>query len=427
MELLEELKKGDYELDEIEENLDLYQNIINLREFESIYQHEILIQKELSFFLSKDLPEFIPFFNTIDWKDLKDYKDAINNCQKVDFEKFDLSKSTKNDLNSLINNSMNSNNSKKVKEKKSESIINKQNLSEIIYYNEKNKNLSESSSSKKNNKSLSSSMNNNKSLTNIIIKDSINNNINNDKNIISEKGDRLLQSTIINQKDFKLKDKIENIEYEPYILDNRISGSVFESDISNYIHDIFYILTSGNVNMMRNKEYIYENIKYELDFQITNLSFKHFLFFLALLLPNLSNLDSLGLDLKELFKNEKDLFETINNLNINKDFKDYEYIDILGEITVDYLNIDDKKNEQFEKYKELIIKLEQKPDDNKFFNFKKNKKIILVLSNGKYNAFYNNFILNESKKNKNNNNLSKDNQQIEDLKENNIKYFFFFY
>ena len=151
MEMLKELKKVDYELDEIEENLDLYQNIINLREFESIYRHEILIQKELSLFLSKDLPEFIPFFNTIDWNDLKDYKDAINNFEKIGFEKLDLSKSTKNDLNSFLNNSMNLNNSKKVKEKKCEIINNKKNLSEIINCNEKNKNLSESSSSKKNN------------------------------------------------------------------------------------------------------------------------------------------------------------------------------------------------------------------------------------------------------------------------------------
>ena len=426
MELLKELKKGDFELDEIEENLDLYQNIVNLREFESIYRHEILIQKELSLFLSKDLPEFIPFFNTVDWNVLKDYKDAINNCEKIDFEKLDLSKTAKNDLNSFLNNSININNSKKVKEKKCESISNKQNLSEIMNCNEKNKNLSESLSIKKNNKSLSTSMNNNKSLSKSVIKDTNNNNKNNGKNIIPEKGDRLIQSTIINDKDFKLKDKIENIEYEPYILDNRISGSVFESDICNYIHDIFYILTSGKVNMMRNKEYIYENIKYELDFQITNLSFKHFLFFLGLLLPNLSNLDSLSLDLKEFFTNEEDIFEKINNLNISKEFKDYEYIDVLGEITLDYLNIDDKKSEQFEKYKKLIAKLEEKPDDNKLFNFiKKNKKIILVLTNGKYNEFYKNFILNESKKN-NNTNPSSNNKQNEDAKAKDIKYLFIF-
>ena len=140
-------------------------------------------------FLPKEQSEFIPFFNTIDWNDLKDYKDAKNNCEKIDFEKLDLSQTTKN-----------------------------------------NKNIG--------------------------------------KNIIPEKGDQLLQSTIIKEMGFKLKDKIENIEYEPYILDNRISGLVFESDI-----------TSGKVNMMRNKEYIYENTKYEMKFQIINLSLKHFLFF----------------------------------------------------------------------------------------------------------------------------------------------------
>ena len=117
--------------------------------------------------------------------------------------------------------------------------------------------------------------------------------------------------------------------------------------------------------MMRNKKYIYQKVEYELDFQIVNLNLKHFLYFLALLFPNISNMDTLDVYISNIFKTDENIFNRIDNLKIDEKLKEYEYIDILGEVTIDYLNIKDKKDEQFEKYKSLIEKLQNNPTDNK--------------------------------------------------------------
>ena len=117
--------------------------------------------------------------------------------------------------------------------------------------------------------------------------------------------------------------------------------------------------------MMRNKKYIYQKLEYELDFQIVNLNLKHFLYFLALLFPNISNMDTLDVYISNIFKTDENIFNRIDNLKIEGKLKEYEYIDILGEVTIDYLNIKDKKDEQFEKYKSLIEKLQNNPTDNK--------------------------------------------------------------
>ena len=143
---------------------------------------------------------------------------------------------------------------------------------------------------------------------------------------------------------------------------------------------------------MRNKKYKYKNVDYELDFQIVNLNLKYFLYFIALLYPNISNIDTLGASLSNIFKEDDNIFKIIDNLEINGQLKEYEYIDILGEVTIDYLNIDNKKIKQFEKYKSLIKELQNTKTDNKLFGYmEKNKKIILVITNGKFESFYEKF------------------------------------
>ena len=351
-----ELMKDYFDINDLDDNLDFYRDLMNLREFEVIFKHEKIIEKELLLFLSEDLPEYIPFFYYIPWESLKPYKADINNCKLIDLEKLDVTPKTRKDINS-------------------------------IFINESKSKTNNSQKSNKNNKIYftDNSINSQKSKNNSSSK--------NTDNISQSKESNLLeQSTILNDDDFKLKDTIETIKYEPYIVDNNISGTLFESDISNYIYDIFYILSSGKVNMMRNKKYNYENDVYELDFQIVNLKLKYFLYFMALLYPNISNLDTIDLNLAILFKGGDNILEKIDNLKIEEKLKEYEYLDILGEITVDYLNISGKKEKQFQKYQKLIKKLQEKPVDNKLFNFiDKNKKIIIIITNGKYEQFYKNF------------------------------------
>ena len=204
--------------------------------------------------------------------------------------------------------------------------------------------------------------------------------INNRKLINIEKLDKSRKGS----KDIDLKfiDSIEKVKYNPYNYDN------FKGDILNYIYDILYILSSGKVNMMRNKKYLYHNIQYDLDFQIVNLNLKHLLYFIGLLYPNILNMDTLDICVSNIFKTDENIFNRIDNLKIDEKLKEYEYIDILGEVTIDYLNISDKKDEQFEKYISLIKKLQSNLIDNKLFNFmEKNKKIIIVITHTKFENF----------------------------------------
>ena len=189
---------------------------------------------------------------------------------------------------------------------------------------------------------------------------------------ISKENSKLEKEIKLDDGDLKLKDTIKTVKYDPYVRDNKVIGSLFEGDIINYVYDTLYILSSGKVNMMRNKKYIYQKVEYELDFQIVNLNLKHFLYFLALLFPNISNMDTLDVYISNIFKTDENIFNRIDNLKIEGKLKEYEYIDILGEVTIDYLNIDDKKNEQFEKYKSLIKQLQDTKTDNKLYYKMKN-------------------------------------------------------
>lgn len=73
-------------------------------------------------------------------------------------------------------------------------------------------------------------------------------------------------------------------------------------------------------------------------------------------------MNTLNLDISNIFKDyNSNIFEKIDNLILNGKLQEFEYIDILGEITIDYLNILGKKNHQFEKYKSLIQILEKNP------------------------------------------------------------------
>ena len=366
MEIIKEISKEYSDIDDFEDNLDFYRNMMNLREFEIIFNHEKLIESELLLFLSKDLPEYIPFFYYINWKSIEPYKDDINKSKLIDFEKLDITKNTIKDINSLFKNDN--------KEEKSKSF---QSISEKV---NKSDNKSKSKNKSGFNKTNESKDSNNLSIS----KENTSKNESNENNKFEE--------TKLNDSDLKLKDTIETVKYAPYNADNRVIGSLFEGDILNYIYDILYILSSGKVNMMRNKKYKYKNVDYELDFQIVNLNLKYFLYFIALLYPNISNIDTLGASLSNIFKEDDNIFKIIDNLEINGQLKEYEYIDILGEVTIDYLNIDDKKNEQFEKYKSLIKQLQDTKTDNKLFGYmEKNKKIILVITNGKFESFYEKF------------------------------------
>lgn len=338
-----DILKDYFDIDDLNDNLDFFRNLMNLREFEAIFNHEKLIEKEFFLFLTKDLPEYIPYFYYIQWQSLEQYKEEINNCKKINLKNLDISPQTILDINSLFGID--------VSESKSDDKNSKKKQNKSSFSNDS----SNSGKNKSKNKSQSNDSNNTSK---------------------SKESKRLEESTLLNDDDFKLKDTIETIKYEPCKIDNEANGKIFESDILNYIYNIFYILSSGKLNMIRNQKYTFDQKEYELDFQIVNLNLKCFLYFIALLYPNISKLDTLDINIANIFKDyNSNIFEIIDNLILNGKLKEFEYIDILGEITIDYLNIAQKKNFQFNKYNSLIQILEKNPIANKQFNFiEKNKK-----------------------------------------------------
>ena len=54
-----------YDLDDLNDNLDILKNIMNLRELNFKDNHQLIIQKELLLFLNENLPKFQPFFEKI--------------------------------------------------------------------------------------------------------------------------------------------------------------------------------------------------------------------------------------------------------------------------------------------------------------------------------------------------------------------------
>ena len=200
-------------------------------------------------------------------------------------------------------------------------------------------------------------------------------------------------STKLKQNDF-FKD-IEVIKFDHYMVDSDIAGTLFEADVTNFIYDLLNILCNGKLTFFRNKEYYNNNKKeYEFDFQIKNLNIKHFLYLVYFLYPNISTLETLHFDIKNIFNNLDDAIDKIDKLKI-EEIKEYEYVDIIGEVTIDYLNQKIRKNEQIGKFGNLIEQLDNNEPLNKKFNFNaKNKKIVLIFTDGKYDKFYYNFKIN---------------------------------
>ena len=369
MDFLQDLSLNEdyYDEKEVNEDLDFLRNLMNLRELESNNKHELIIQKELLIFLSEELPHFSPFFQKIDSNIINKYKDKVNLCQKISLEDLDDLEINKNNITNRL------------------SFIKNMSHDYNISKGSKNKSNQELKKSGCKNQSQDS-----KNQINNISKND--NNINIFENINNTSSNIIVENTILDENDFKLSEQIEYIKFEQYDEDNNIIGGLYEADIINYIHKILYALTLGKVNMIRNKRYEYKKIEYELDFQVINLHIKEFLLFLWFLYPNISNLDTIEFDIKSLFDNNTDIVNKINNLNIQEKYKDFEYINILGEIIIDYLNIKNKKDNQFEKYKQLVQLLNDIPKLNPKFNFmSNNKKIILIFTDGKYLQFYNSF------------------------------------
>ena len=369
------INQDHYDEEDFTEDLDCIKSLLGLRDFHQVFHHEILIEKELVLLLGTEVPKPKPFFEKVKWEDIEPFKDKINNFEKIDFEKLKISESTINEINSLFNSSLNFslNNSKK--------LINNEKVSN------RNDESKKSYGTKKDNNTLKKASYENtlSNLSDFLDED------NNSKSNDSNKKEDNFPINFIKQDDFRIDENIENIKYNYYIPDNNNVGTLFEGDVTNCIYDIFNLLTMGNLIFYRNITYKEDNKNYEFDFQICNIKFTNFLYFLGLFLPNIPSLDTLKIDVKTIFKDKERIFENIDNFKM-KDGKEKEYenIDILGEITLDLPNIDIKKKNQINNYIKLIKKLKEKPQLNKKFHFsEKNKKIILIITDGKFEQFYN--------------------------------------
>ena len=371
------INQDSYDEEDFVEDLGYIKDLLGLRDFNQVIHHEILIDKELVLLLDSEHPHSKPFFEKINWESLKPFKEEINNFEKFDFRKLQLNESTLNELNSLFSKSSpfssKSSKNKKINEK---NVPVKNDLS--------NNRINET----KKNKSKKSSLENN-TLSNL--DDIIDLDESLSKNNESNQKDGDFPMNFIKEDDFRINENIEHIKYNYYVPDNNKVGSLFEGDVINCIYDIFNLLTMGNLDFYRNISYKEDNKDYEFDFQICNIKFKNFLYFLGLFLPNIPSLNTLQIDVKNIFEDKRQIFQNIDNYEMKGEIeKKYENVDILGEITIDLPNIDNKKMVQINNYIKLLKKLEKNPQLNKKFHFSENnKKIILIITDGKYEQFSN--------------------------------------
>ena len=338
-----------YDEDDMHEDLAILKDMLKIRDINMIFNHEILVEKEMILLLGADLPEPMPFFQKISWNVLKEFEDQINECKKFNYETLGLDKSTINEINSLFSSFFD--NIHENKEKINDIEDSKRKLEEISKENS-NKFESLSLGKKKYN-----SANTKKNEYNENFLESNINEIkvkNRSASVNINIKDKSFPESFIKTDDLRINENIENINFNYFIPDNNIVGTLFEGDVINYVYDIFNLLTLGNLSFYRNIKY---EDKFELDFQLSNIKLKDFLYFVALFLPNIPTLQTLKIkNITNLFEDKINIFQDINNYILNEDNLEYNYVDILGEVTLDLLNIENKKYIQLSNYIKLIDK-----------------------------------------------------------------------
>ena len=392
----------DYDKDLIQENLELLKCITNLRDLPIILNHRLMIKKEISLLLGNNILIAKPYFKKIKWEKLEKYNEKINQFQRFEFSDLNIQESTIKEIESLImNNAPNICLSKEsISSSKSENSINnskkksnKSNTSQVKKDNTNQKNKKDAS--QESNKGEIYEYDNNDSSDDITWDNDVEQrysqiiDIKKNKNKLDKDNQKKkvkeYPDNFIKDDDFRISNSLENIKFNHYAPNDKLSGSLFEGTLVNYLYDIFNIITNGNLCFYRNQQYYHNDITYELDFQISNLKIKDFLFFIGLIYPNIPTLDDLKIiDNKNIFNNEAKIFDNINNYNSKE-----MCVDILGEITVDILNIEINKQEQINKYINLVQLLESNTELNHKFNFSsKNKKIIVIITDGNIKKFF---------------------------------------
>ena len=96
------IDEDNYDDEDLVDDFELLKNMLRIRDLNMIFNHEILIEKEMILLLGADLPEPKPFFLKLDWNALKEFKTQINDGKKFDYKKIGLDKSTINEINSLF-------------------------------------------------------------------------------------------------------------------------------------------------------------------------------------------------------------------------------------------------------------------------------------------------------------------------------------
>ena len=259
----------------------------------------------------------------------------------------------------------------------------------------------------KNNKNIKSNetINSDMGLNLEFIKNKLEKNENDIKEIIKQK-ENLLEQIIKENK----KDKNKRLEF--FVDTNKLLGGQFENAGIKYIFELlnclslnqdfyFYCNIENNFDDLNTifGEYNLKFIeKIQIDFVISDLKIIDFIKIFIYLYPNIINLNS--------FKNEPSkkelIFQKLVNLR-NKYKKSKDKIDVFGEIGENIFN-QIEKIEQFKKYSQINSYIEkfmnedEKIADNileKCKMKKNNKKIVLFLTNGEYANIYNKDFNNE--------------------------------
>ena len=206
---------------------------------------------------------------------------------------------------------------------------------------------------------------------------------------------------IINENNISKKGRINYFDDT-----NNLNGNSFEQFSIKFIFELIKCLSvyqdflffhnievkSEKLNDIFKKNNLKEINDCQIDFQIINLRIYDLLNLIIYLFPNCMKLDFLK---KTPFQKEMDIQKL---KQLKEQYKNSnKRIDVFGEIAVNLFNEDEKIN-QLKKYRRLFYNLnylsKNKIDEQKLilenFNFEKNNpKLILFITNGEYENFYN--------------------------------------
>ena len=81
------VNEDNYDAEDMKQDLEILKIMLNIRDLNMIFNHEILIEKEMILLFGAEQPESKHLYVKIDLDDLKEFETQINNAKKNVYRK----------------------------------------------------------------------------------------------------------------------------------------------------------------------------------------------------------------------------------------------------------------------------------------------------------------------------------------------------